>query len=721
LNRSRFIAVLTALVCLLGVQAAYAQNVAIVAGNGQVICPGCQGATAVGFQSMVVKLTDANGNPLSGQQVNWTTTGATIATPTTFTQTDGTSSNTLFAGVQTNSNAFQSYNQYTVTAQAGNSTATFFLTQGIPDPFNQLAPAIQVVARNVPVGGVLSGQIGTASSTVLQLSVSEEHGFPIPNVGMFLVNTQDPTVGPTVQCQATPGAGPNVVLSDATGFLSCTPIFGGTPGKGQFSVLVGGAYPGGDPTQIPEGIWNSLPLNITATPGSPGSVNIKQGTPQTVISGQAAPLALVAEVDGTGGQPLSGIGVKWTVTPAGAANLSNTSTASDLNGRVSTNVNLSGSAFGTITVTVTLTSDSTKSATFTINAVQPVTITTIQAVSGGNQAAAVNTAFAQPLVVQLTVTSGSPAGIPVQFQVTQGSVSLSATTASTDANGRASVTATAGSFTGTANVVASVASNAGIGSVTFVLSVAPSAPNITAGAFVNGADFQGNSLSPCSIGALVTSAGTLGVTPLSPVLPGLTVPAQALSISIGNIAAPVLNITNNAAGQQLVTFQVPCNAPVGGSVPVAVSVGGGTSPVNLNIQAASPGVFQTQMSDGIFRAVLVRPDGSFVSLENPARRGETEVAYVTGLGTTAPPSNTLSVAAPGAAATVQGSVIAGMNGGGVPLNYAQLSEDLVGVFVVSIQIPPDMATGPNVTFSVGLVPVGSTTPIYSATSKIPVQ
>ena len=43
------------------------------------------------------------------------------------------------------------------------------------------------------------------------------------------------------------------------------------------------------------------------------------------------------------------------------------------------------------------------------------------------------------------------------------------------------------------------------------------------------------------------------------------------------------------------------------------------------------------MSDGVLRAVLVRPDGSFVSLQNPARIGEVIRMYATGLGQTSPP------------------------------------------------------------------------------------
>jgi uncharacterized protein (TIGR03437 family) len=78
----------------------------------------------------------------------------------------------------------------------------------------------------------------------------------------------------------------------------------------------------------------------------------------------------------------------------------------------------------------------------------------------------------------------------------------------------------------------------------------------------------------------------------------------------------------NSGGQESVSVQVPCETTPGSSVPVAVNAGGGTATVNIPVQIASPGIFETPMSDGVRRAVMVRADGSFVSLENPARRGE---------------------------------------------------------------------------------------------------
>ena len=78
----------------------------------------------------------------------------------------------------------------------------------------------------------------------------------------------------------------------------------------------------------------------------------------------------------------------------------------------------------------------------------------------------------------------------------------------------------------------------------------------------------------------------------------------------------------------------PAKPAIASSVPITVNVGGGTATVNMPVQAATPGIFETVMTDGTRRAVAIRPDGSFVSLQNPARRGEIIRVFVTGMGPT---------------------------------------------------------------------------------------
>ena len=736
MNRFSFPAVVAALAGFALASGASAQNISVVAGNGQVICLGCTNGSPAFFQTMVAKVTDSSGNPVNGASVSWTVVatngggnvGVLLSGPTTTSLVDGTTTNVLTATLLPTTVTFQSFLQFTVTATTSTSSAVFVLTQGVTDPFNPQLPPVQVQARNVPISTTMSGPVGSASTDPpIQVVVVDEHGNAIPNVGLFLVNSQDPTQGPIATCPPSPGAGPFTVLTDGTGTASCTPVFGGVPGRGSFQVVVGGGYPNGDTTQPPNFYYESFPINLNITPGVAGAIKIISGSGQSANPGQTLPAPLVVEVDGTGGQPLAGSQINWKVIPSTAASLANSSTTSGSNGQVSNTVTFSSSASGTVQVTATLATDSTKSVTFTENAVVPVSITGFTIFSGNNQSTAVNTAFPQPLVVQVTTSTGSAAGIPVQFAVATGSISLSASTATTDSNGRAQVTVQAGTVTGPASVTASVAAATGVGTQTFTLAVLPPTPTITANNFVSGADYQRGSLSPCAIGAVVVPGGSLGISDASPTFPGLAINLPSVSLTINNLTAPILSVGTNPANQQQITFQVPCEvAP--GTVPAVLTVGGGSSTVSLNILAASPGIFQTVMTDGVQRAVIIRPDGSVVSLSNPGRRGELVVAMVTGLGPVSPAVGTGALPAPGSSDTtapnapVQYTVVVGMgNGEGVPLTYARLSEDLPGVYLVAFQIPSDLTPGSNVNFSVGVVPTGATTATYANPSKFPVQ
>jgi uncharacterized protein (TIGR03437 family) len=356
--------------------------------------------------------------------------------------------------------------------------------------------------------------------------------------------------------------------------------------------------------------------------------------------------------------------------------------------------------------------------------VNPNPVGGLSIVSGNNQTALVNATFGLPLVVQVSAGNGQPAAnVGVQFSVTGPASLLSASTVNTDSNGHAQVSVQAGGSAGPVTVTASVGSF----TQTFSLTVTGGF-TVTAGDFYNGADFQAGSISPCSIATIIAPG-------LAPGVQGLVTPGSLFgplpyllasdAVMFNGTQAPILSVAN-ANGQQQITVQVPCEVAPAASVPVTVTVGGASATVNVPVLAASPGLSQTQMSDGVSRAVIIRPDGSFVSLTNPVRRGEIVRAYATGLGATSPAVGTNATAVPGNDAIVQGTVIVGVTntsgqGEGVPVSGARVAPDLIGMYEISIQMPLDAATGNNVSFSIGVIPVGASTPVYSATVKIPVQ
>lgn len=731
----------------LSMSAAHAQtaaNLIVVSGNGQAVCPLCTFGNSFFYQPLTVEATDVNGNPVPGVTINWNIASGIgtffqsgLSTFSNVTDSNGLAQATYQLFNPQAGSPLISIAPAAITASTstGNLIATFYATQALQDqlPGSPQPLTASVKNNSLLLGESFNGQVGSTAQTPIQIQVADQSGAPVPNVGVFLVDALINSGNPTIACASTPGVGQGVVLTDSNGTATCTPVFGGSPGTGLFWVDIGGAQAAGSPT-FPASEFLTFPLGpynpstgtgtgyaFSVTPGNPGSTTVVSGNAQSANPGQTLPQPLVAQVNNASNQPLAGIPVTWTVSPTGAASLAS-STTTGANGQTSNSVTLSSSASGTVVITATAAGSNSK-ALFTINVTPLVTITSFQIVSGNNQSAVVGTAFAQPLVVQVSTSNGTPSGVNVQFQVQAGPITLSSTVAVTNGSGQAQVSVQAGAVPGSATVLASVSSAGGGSTQTFNLNVIPQGPSISAANFYNAADLQPNSLSPCGLGMLIAS-GSLGIPNLGTVFPALPVAppnSATVSISFNSIQAPILNIGNNAAGQQFIEFQVPCQLSPASSVPVVVNIAGATANVNLNVQAAAPGLFHTVMSDGVARAVVVRPDGTFVSIQNPARRGETAVAYVTGLGATSPPVGTSSLPVPGGTpSAVLGTVIPGLNGAGLPLVYAQLSEDLPGVYVVAFQIPATVAQGNNIPFSIGIVPVTGGA-VYSAPTTIPIQ
>jgi len=734
-------ATLALLVCAGVASAQTPARITPVSGNGQLICPSlsyCAGQPGF-FQTMVAKVTDANGNPVSNATVNWAVTAgdyyigvdfAGLRQKTTITDSNGITSNNYdipFTNALTGTIGF-AFAQTTVTASAGSASTNFYLTQGLPaNPLlnggSQVPPiGVEVVPPGADLypGATFSGSIGTTANPPIKIRVfTYQLRDPVPNVAVTLVN--DPGSQATITCAEQSGAGTNTVLTDATGVATCNPIFGGIAGTTGSAFVAVGGY---DPTvsfgsasyfQLPGGEGR---LIVRVTAATPGAIRIVSGNSQSAQSGQSLAAPLVVKLESTSGVGLGGSTINWTVSPSGAASLGSASTTTDANGQTSNTVRFSSGASGNVLVTAALANSNITPVTFNLTAIPNVTVTGLQIISGNNQSAIINTAFGAPLVVQLNATNGIASGIPVQFSIT-GPGTLSATSANTNNSGQAQVTVQA---TGQAGAVTVTASANGFNQ-TFNLTVAPPGPTLTPLAFMNAADFQRGALSPCSLATVIAPG-------LAPGLQGMVVanfvgPLPYVlandKVTVGGSAAPIMSVGRNAGGAEQLTFQVPCDVTPGSSVPVTINVGVGSATINIPILAASPGIFQTVMSDGVTRAVMLRPDGSFVSPQNPARRGENLIAFATGLGVTNPLVTTNSVAAPSAIVAPQGSVIVGMAGGGVPLITSQLSYDMVGLWLVTFNVPVDVRTGSDVPFSISVIPPGSSTPISSAGVIVPVQ
>jgi len=702
---------------------ATAARVDVVSGNGQMICPLCLGKTFTTFYPMVVRVTDASGKPIAGKTVTWNVVSITgnilpNIDVQTLTDSNGYAVSRLFQNA-TGGSSFQPFLQSVINASADAASANFTETVALTDPV--FATQIVFSQKLSPIGTPLSGPAGGSGSDPIKIHV-DGRGTPISNVSVRILS-DDPKTLPSASCATAPGADPGSVLTDANGDATCLPVFGPVAGNGPVSVLVGGLDPAEFdqtispvPLAAPVAFDQYIGIQLQVTAVSPGLVSIVSGNNQTVNPGQASAPLVVKVTDASGAVTIANQTVNWTLTGAGATLTSNSSTTNS-SGQAQTTVNFSASAVGQISVKAALASNSGITTTFTLST--NVQIASLTKVSGDSQSIQANQNFPAPLIVQVNGTNGQPVvGQPVSFSINGGGT-LSATSVPTDASGRAQVTVKAGATPGAVTVTAS----AGNASQSFALTISPPGPALTTNSFYNaGGGSRLAALSPCSLVTVLASG-------LAPNIQGLVLNTNAFgpwattlandTITVNNVVSPIYSIGNIAGAEQL-TFQVPCETAPANSVPITVNVSGGSATVSMPVLAATPGIFQTVMSDGTARAVAFRPDGTFVSLQNPARRGETIRVYVTGMGPAVPAVTTGALPFAGGDAMILGQVIVGVNNSGARLISARVSPNLIGVNEVAFQVPADSPTGNDVVLSVAVNAPSDGQTRFSNGSKLPI-
>jgi uncharacterized protein (TIGR03437 family) len=688
----------------------------IVAGQGQLITEN-NNTDIPGFGSpMEVLVTDLNGKPVSGAAVTFKVS---------------TGPGTLFGGSSTlvaNSNAqgvasagFLSNVvplglgsvQTEVTAQAtGTNMVTFYETTYPSNSTLVPNPTVELIMPQA--GQTLTGPAGGVITGAFTATVVDGHGFAIPNVSVFTCVPQAATAPnqpsvcsipaantvPFGTCQTASGG---LALSDAHGHISCDLLLDGVVGTGPIGAQYGYHFD-----------TISFPLKIV--PGAPGTIKIVQGNNQTGKPGTQLINALVVQISDSFGNVLTDYGpITWAVLPSGVpATLQNTSSGTDGTGSASTLVTL-GSTVGVVIIQVTA---GNVSAEFSLTVAS--TAAGIQQVSGNNQTALVNAAFAAPLLVKVVdnQNNGVP-GAPVTFAVSSGSATIATPTTTTDATGVASTTVTAGATSGNISIVAT----SGTFTTTFTLVAGLKGPQQIV--FVNGTFFQLQNGCPppgcVAPGEIVTvegmgfADGVQGVVSGLSILGPLPVSLAGVSITFNGVAAPIFYVANQN-GAESMTIQIPFETQPGNTTVVLNAAGGGSATLAVTTQPYAPGVFTSVYGNQTI-AVAVRSDGSYVSPTNPAHRGETIYVFATGLGQVTPAAGTNE---PGAGQAVTATVVTGLNNKGVPHTTVDYAPGLVGVYIVGIEVPATTATGPAQ--PIGLILVDSSgNKYFSNSTVIPIQ
>jgi len=474
---------------------------------------------------------------------------------------------------------------------------------------------------------------------------------------------------PVLACQ-----GPS--LGDSNGISRCDVVAVCQPAGTDFNNLA------------PFIVWAEIgeyvghAITVTVTHGNASQLSLVSPT-GTQIGNPTSSFTLVAQVTDGCGQAVQGVTVNWSITQ-GSASLGQVFAVSSGSGTVTARVTL-GSTPGPIQVLVSAVGLSP----VVFNLTNQVAVSKLAVLSGTPQSAAAGQPFPSPVVfVALDGNNNPVPGLVVNFAATLGAT-VNPASATTDAQGQAKTSVTAGSTLGTVVVTATYSSL----SATASLLVAAPGPQISAASFTNAASTTLPGMTPCGLVTVIgnglaptpgvfTPLNNFGLLPSS--LEGVSITVQQ---GVVNVAAPIQAVAN-VNGVQQVNFQAPCElAP--GVATVAVTVNGATTTVqSVPVAVIQPGLFISSVSasNKAYGYVISEADGTIVTSANPAHRGQKYYVYVTGLGQATP---TILTNTTGTGQNVNVTIVVGLNNGGVPVLSARYLNGSIGAYLVEFQIPPD--------------------------------
>jgi len=516
--------------------ASVAPTIAITAGSGS----NQSAQVGVAFAAPLVANVTSNGTALSGATVTFAApaSGAScvLSATTAVTNANGNASVTCTA----NSTAGGPYN-VTATTSGATTSASFALTNTA-----SVAPTIAITAAS---GSSQSAQVGAAFTLPLVANVTSNG----TAVNGATVTFSAPASGVSCALSAT------TAITNASGNASVTCTANSTTGSYSVTASTSGAV-------TPA----SFSLTNTAAPPPTIAISAASGSNQSTQVGAAFTAALVANVT-SNGTALSGATVTFVAPASGAScALSATTATTNASGNASVTCTANSTAGGPYTVTAS-TSGTTAQASFALtNTAGPAT--TLTATSGGVQSAPISTAFTNPLVATATDVHGNPvSGVSVSFGAPASGAScvLSATSATTAANGTASVMCTANSTAGGPYNV--VASSTGLNSVDFALTNTAGAPaNLTATSGGGQSATVGAAFTNPLVATVTDSRGN----PLSGVSVTFTAPASGASGTFATAPASTIDTEMTGANGQATSKTYTANSTAGG----------------YNVAASSPGV-----------------------------------------------------------------------------------------------------------------------------------
>jgi uncharacterized protein (TIGR03437 family) len=556
------------------------------------------------------------------------------------------------------------------TCSAGAVTSTTTAEISVSDPFGRTLPEpfrITIVpsAANLPSQIVAEGEstlIGPVRQRfpdAIRVRVLDSTGAGVPEVGVSLTSQTDVLIEPAL------------VVTDGSGYATASVTFGCSAGTGVIRATVLTSNP------------VSADIRFTATRGPAAQLIKRQGDNQSGNPGRRLDgpgQALVVRLADLCGNGAGAQGVTWTVSPSDAATLENAFTTTNDDGEASALVRM-GNRAGPFTVTVRA-----GGFTATFNLAVNIVASRLALVSGNNQNVILGQPAAQPVVVQAQDANGVPApGVEVAFRVTAGTGTVSPARVTTDVEGKASATLTAGTVLGTITVVAEAVGQ----TVRFTFATLGRAPVAAPAGFVNGGSFRPG-WTPGGLGVIFGSALMEGITGLvaadrAPFPTDL----RGVSVTVEGIAAPVIAIAN-VGGREQINVQVPFQVPAPGGATVVITNNGSRATVTgVAMLPVMPGIFE---SGEPRLAAALHADFSPVTNANPARKGEIILVFLTGMGVTTPPVGT-NVLGPVPPATTARQPVVGINGEGVEVLGSFYAPGLITAYQINFRIPLNARSG----------------------------
>ena len=267
----------------------------------------------------------------------------------------------------------------------------------------------------------------------------------------------------------TTGTTTTTVTTNTAGRATATITRGSTPGSNYFitaSPPTGYAFEGpasGERVIITGTASQQPPQQQPTTPGTAARLLASDGGNQSGTPNTPLADPLIVEVVDANDNPVGNVRVRFRTT-VGSGTFSPRLVRTDADGFAE--VRFTPASTGRIRVVGEVTGV-TGNAAFIVQGGEPADA--LEKVSGDNQSGTPGNALANPFVVEVQDEDGEPlTGHSVTFSVTAGGGSLSETSATTNANGRAQTTLTLGSALGVNSVQASVS---GVDSVTFSTSI----------------------------------------------------------------------------------------------------------------------------------------------------------------------------------------------------------------------------------------------------------